>query len=590
MGRSASNKIRIERIIKKRTNGDRYVYERHSKYDEEKGYYVQIKSSLLGKMKPGSDDRYDLLPTRPKASVKKNEKNVVIGKRFHFGMLNIVQHLEKISGIADDLGVSITDDPGLLLKTRTLAWYDFCSDGKAWTEVRNWSVRYHDMIPYSETPFSKDMYHDVFMKLESDEGIRQRFFIERAKDLVDGDLVALDSSTIEIESDNVNYGRKTKHKDGRITDCFKLVVLYSVNSHRPIAYRVIPGHISDSTTVRNAVIQLKAIVQNKSVELVSDNGYATDADLYMYYSHDQKFITRIEADRTWVAKLIEECRDELEHGGEPIDCDEKFSGKAFLDVQKKIVKCKTSTEEGASIVKNINVFIYFSSVNKAKDDANFRKKYMEIKKDLMKGHVLGDDKDEVEKFSKKYMIIKYQADGSVESVNMNRDAYDKHMKYHGYLVVIASHERDLNKALVKFRKREYIEEGIKNIKGHTGGRCARVWSDDALDGEMFCWFVSLCLHEAFETKINYMKETLNILNGEKDHDKASNMKLERAVLKWISDNSFHEILDWFDVIDYTTVSGNGTKEEWRAELTQRDAMFLKLLGMNIDDYKPNQMA
>lgn len=589
MGRKASNAIRTDRIVKTRSNGDRYVYERHSKYKPEKGYYAPIDSHLLGKMKPGSDDKYDLLPLRPKASTKKKEPNTLVSERFHFGMLNIVQHIEKISGIIDDLSASIKNDPGLLQKVRTLAWYDFCSDGSAWTGVRNWSVRYHDLIPYSDTPFTKEMYHDVFIKIESDDSISQSFFAKRAEDLLDGELVALDSSTFVIDSDNVNYGRKTKHKDGRIVKCFKLVVLYSVFSLKPIAFRVIPGQISDSKTVLNAIKQLKAILpSDKSVELVADNGYATDEDLYVYYSEGQKFITRIEADRTWIAKMIDECRDELEHGGEPIDCDEKFSGKAFLDISKKFVKRKTQTEEGATIVKNINVFIYYSSVNKAKEDTNFRRKYAAIKKDLLKGRVLGDEKKEVEKFSQKYMNIKYHSDGSVESVSINKDAYNKHMKYNGFLVVIASHERDLNQALVKFRKREYIEEGIKNIKGHTGGRCARVWSDDALDGEMFCWFVSLCLHEAFETKINYMKETLNLFNGERTHDKANNMKLERTLLKWLSDNSFHEILDWFDVIDYTSVTGNGTKSEWRSELTQRDALFLKLLGIDIGEFKPAQ--
>ena len=71
MGRKASNAVRTDRIIKYRENGDRYVYERHSKYSPEKGYYVPIDSKLMGKMKPGSDDRYDLLPTRKKASSKK---------------------------------------------------------------------------------------------------------------------------------------------------------------------------------------------------------------------------------------------------------------------------------------------------------------------------------------------------------------------------------------------------------------------------------------------------------------------------------------------------------------------------------------
>ena len=67
MGRKASGAIRTDLVIRNQANGDRYVYERKSQYNKEKGYYVQVGASiLLGKMKPGSDDRTDLLPTRPK--------------------------------------------------------------------------------------------------------------------------------------------------------------------------------------------------------------------------------------------------------------------------------------------------------------------------------------------------------------------------------------------------------------------------------------------------------------------------------------------------------------------------------------------
>ena len=71
MARTASGKQRIERIINKQKNGERYVYERVSEYDKEKRYYRSVSTKLLGIMKPGSDDRYDLLPTRPKSQPRK---------------------------------------------------------------------------------------------------------------------------------------------------------------------------------------------------------------------------------------------------------------------------------------------------------------------------------------------------------------------------------------------------------------------------------------------------------------------------------------------------------------------------------------
>ena len=77
MGRKLSGAIRTDKVIQKQKNGDRYVYERQSKYSPEKGYYVPISSICLGKMKPGSDDKNDLLPLRPKAKssrVNESEK------------------------------------------------------------------------------------------------------------------------------------------------------------------------------------------------------------------------------------------------------------------------------------------------------------------------------------------------------------------------------------------------------------------------------------------------------------------------------------------------------------------------------------
>lgn len=67
MGRKASGKERHDRIEKKQKNGTIYVYDRVSVYDSEKRYYKSIKSTLIGKKMPGSDE---IVPTRPKAAAR----------------------------------------------------------------------------------------------------------------------------------------------------------------------------------------------------------------------------------------------------------------------------------------------------------------------------------------------------------------------------------------------------------------------------------------------------------------------------------------------------------------------------------------
>ena len=53
MTRKASGKQQVLTIKRKRPNGEIYVYERVSKYNPDKRYYVQVSSKLIGKILPG---------------------------------------------------------------------------------------------------------------------------------------------------------------------------------------------------------------------------------------------------------------------------------------------------------------------------------------------------------------------------------------------------------------------------------------------------------------------------------------------------------------------------------------------------------
>lgn len=279
MGRKASGNVRTDRVVVKQKNGDRYVYERKSKYDPVKKYYVTFHCVLLGKMKPESQDRYDLLPTRPKAKPEKTQSQATAAFRNATGMIDIVRHMEKLSGVGKKITDAIPDAPGLSAKTRTLVWYAFATDGDTWPGIKAWSLRYNGLLPYSDTCFSNDMYHDVFVALGRKEEIRQAIFKMRAQGLGDEELIALDSTTIETFSQRGGKNRKSLHKDRLVKKVYKIVYFYSIDQRRPIAYAIIPGNIPDSMTVPNALKQLESLSLKKA-DLVYDNGYCTDGTLY----------------------------------------------------------------------------------------------------------------------------------------------------------------------------------------------------------------------------------------------------------------------------------------------------------------------
>ena len=571
MPRTASGETKTDRFIETRKERT-YVYERTRRYDPAKKYNVNLGTRLLGILKPGETDYHDdanILATRPKRKKAPSESTA---QKRRTGMIDIVSFISKASGIEEELETALPGEAGIAQKLLTCAWFLFASDGDSMPNIRNWCRRHEGLLPCRQGINCKDTYHDLFEELGRREDVKQAVFKERRKRLGDDPVLALDSSTFEVESKNLTAGRDAVHKDKLVKQVYKVVNFYSLDSRRPVAYSLIPGNIPDHESVANALKQLEAM-ELKDVEIISDNGYCTENSIALMLLEGQHFITRIEADIKWIRPLVSRHRRTLEHGGGIIDCDPLFSG-----VKSTLTRTFTAND-GRTVEKKINVFIYFSSVNKSKDDVYFRETFGKYRHTLVNGIAQSDDRKAIEAFAEKYMVIEKDGEGNIASIRTNTRNYDDHMKYNGYLVLVADKETDIDKALEKYRRREYIEEDIKNYKGHTGGRKGRVWDADTLDGQILAQFLALTMHETFEAKVKYMKDTLAKPTGDAGHDNAATFKLERQLYNWLFKNSLHEILHWFDAI-VTTQAGDGKETvTWITETTKRDRLFLEKLGM-----------
>ncbi len=492
-------------------------------------------------------------------------------------MLDIIAHVADKSGITKQLQKAVPDDIGLRQKMQTLAWYGFATDGSTWPGIVNWSTQYAGLLPYRDTPISQDMYHDVFVYLGAHEEIKQTIFMMRTETMGSGELLALDSITVWTESTLLNSGRSAPHKDKLIKNVHKIVMIYSITSRQPIAYAILPGNIPDGQTVPNALEQLKALKLN-DVEIVSDNGYCTEDNLLLMIMSNFRFITRIENDIQWISPLIEQYREELSLCDEIMHCDPKFSGVTVKQMhtfnyvrQRGSEKSGLSKGETEEITRRLYVHIYFSSTKKADEDIEFRKQYDNVYSDLFSGAML--DKDD-QSFADKYMKIRYWGDRIIE-IQPNRPAIRKRSRYHGFLVLVSRKEKDTNRALEKYRAREYVEEDIKNGKYHAGTNHPRVWTYDTLDGQMLVQFLAQSLHESFASMLRVQKDTLAIANGDAEHDSRENLHLEKTLKNWLRKTSMNGILNWFDAIQRTDVEGR----HWKTEMSKRDRLFLEKLGV-----------
>ena len=583
MSRKLTGKVTERREERVQKNGDVYVYLRRSWYDpaikntRSKYELIGIKESDSGIIKP----------TRPKSKgslLFKPETPVAVEVKAN-AMLLIVKHFADISGVTKEVRNALPQDEGRALKILTLAWYDFATSGRTWTRAAKWTSSYLNLLPYHYGPISRDMYQDLFHYIGGNDGIKWSIFMKRARMFGEGELVAWDSTTYECGVKDVHDGRIGADKDTLIKRLYKVFYFYSITSRQLIAYVKIPGNVADCATVAYAMSEIKTLGLEKP-EIVQDNGYTNDDTIGDLIHNGFHFISRLLPSLKWIRPLIKEHREALINGTAPsqmVYSDPEFSG-IMCRVQRtffytrvyKSTKKELAAGEKDTVEAYVNVFLYYSSSKKGEDDKKFRERFAYVRQDILNGSVL--DKGNRE-FALRYMTIVYDED-KISDVVPNRREVDKCFQTHGFLVLVANHERNLDKALAKFRTRETIEEGIKGHKSYTGGDTSKTGSDEFLDGELLVEFLSNSIRESMRNKLRSMEMELGMVNGECEHDDNNSIKIQLSLKKWIRRNSIANILDAFDTTEIESLESEGRSSKMVSCTVSRDQLFLNMLGIH----------
>lgn len=165
-------KTRIVRQTQK--NGDIYVIERKTQYDPVKKYNVVLSSRIVGKIPKGETS---VVSTRPKryAGEKVSISNIpdlpVKATRRKVGMMDIIDHIGKISGIDDVVYASA--DQGTARKILSLTRYLLSTNGQSFPGITTWQFTHP--LPCEEG-LSEDTYHGLFKTVGRDESLIQNFF------------------------------------------------------------------------------------------------------------------------------------------------------------------------------------------------------------------------------------------------------------------------------------------------------------------------------------------------------------------------------------------------------------------------------
>lgn len=590
MPAKASGKIKTRIIHSPQKNGDIYVLERKTVYDSEKKYNKVLSTKLISKIPKGTKIP---VPTRPKRAKKSNsDQNIynvalknavpltdeVVASRKRVGMMNIIDHIGKVSGIDDAIYTST--DVGTAQKIISLARYLLATDGQSLPGIATW--QYNHPLPYREG-ISEEVYHRLFKEVGLDESLQQNFFKNRCNVLKGGASIAYDSTTFSTYSENQLEARYGFNKAGDGLKSVKYLALYSIENRQPIAFTKQPGNLPDVLAIENALNQLLALGIS-GAEIITDNGYYSEQNISEMYQARFNFITLAKTSLKWIKSEIDNRHNDLDRLSSVCTYDPTTHGITVMLMrdfvkERKYANKKTGASQGEEEIfsRRLYLHIYYNATRKVDEDQSFERDLLSLKKKLEEGVSIDNLNDAAQKKVKKYFIIRTWGKKTV--INFNEKACAQAKKYHGYFTLVSSGEKDTFEALSKYRKREYIEDYFRSSKQHADSMRIRVWDADILRGRMFVQFISLCYYEYLSEAVRKMKLSLGVPNGDHDHDLKQNLDLEKKLKSWLDNTPIYLQLQWFDVIEGVEISSALQSKRWTTEMTKRDKMYVEKLGL-----------
>lgn len=580
MPAKASCEVKTRTIRQSQKNGDIYVIERQTQYDPVKKYNVVLSSRIVGKIPKGGTS---VVPTRPKrrsgekVSISNVPDSHLKASRMKVGMMDIIDHLGKTSGIDESLYAST--DQGTAGKILSLARYLLATNGQSFPGITTWQFTHP--LPY-EDGLSEDVYHDLFETVGRDESLIQSFFASRLSALNGSALLAYDSTTVSTYSGRISEARYGFNKAHDGLETVKLLSLYSIETRQPVVFTKQPGNQPDVITIENALKQLQ-VLGVKSAEIVTDNGYYSEKNLAELLHAHFDFITLIKLSIKWVKKELDSHLDEFRTAGSACPFDINMHGITIMRMQefsraRKYASTKRGLAEGdeEAFRRRIYLHLYFHPLRRVEQDTSFDRDIFELKALIEDGASEEDLSDSAAEKARKFLHVRHY--GSKCTVTFNEKAIAAKKKYHGYFALVSNCEKEPFECLRKYRRRETIEFFFESGKQRADGSRTRVWSSECLMGRMFVQFVALCYYEYLSEQLRQIKHSLSSEIADPGNETAETLKQKKKLLSWMKNTPVYLTLQWFDAVEEVKVSTKLLSRRWTTEITARDRLFLDKLG------------
>ena len=319
-------------------------------------------------------------------------------------------------------------------------------------------------FPYAEG-MSEDTCYNLMKYLGQDISISQKYFMYRAARTDERTSVAVDSTTYSSYSELLNDARFGYNKDKNGLASVKLLTLFSLNDHQPIAYTRQPGNIPDVISVLNALKQLSVLGMTRPL-LVLDGGFFSEDNILEFIHAHTKFLMRGQLDGKWISPWLETVIPEMMRpsnacpGASELYCCTKRITHYFVYERRKT---RGDIEKGDITTEHHRLYLHFvlDTEKSRLDTAHLMKEIHSVQKQLQDGVdpklLTKAERDIADKF-----LVEKNVKGRAVIV-LDDDAIMAETRCYGYFVLVSNEKMDAFSALREYRLREKTEGSFERF-------------------------------------------------------------------------------------------------------------------------------
>jgi len=395
--------------------------------------------------------------------------------RCYYGASHLLDEISELTGIKEDLKACFPEHYEMLL---SLAYYLVLEGDSPMYRFPMWAHDHHH--PSSEY-FSSQRISEIMRDIS--ESGRLNFFRMQSHRRMEKEYLAYDTTSVSSWSEYIKAVRYGKNKDHDDLPQVNMALIFGEESSLPVYYRVLPGNISDVTTIHKLLKDI-TFLEIKKLKLVMDRGFFSESNINALYKEHHKFLISVKTNNGFVSGLVEKAKATIKHHS---NYDIEHKVYYIGCVEKWPYKHKDRHGNTIKQDRKIYVHIYYNGIRAEEEKARFSQALARTEEKIR-------SKEELTKYQASlkasYLIVKETPKRGI-AIHYKEEAIEKHMDNIGYFVLLSNDIKDSIAALEIYRRKDMVEKAFDNLKERLEMKRTSMHSDATLAGKFFIQFLAL---------------------------------------------------------------------------------------------------